>query len=142
MFTGSDTTRPAFPAAKALLLAGGVLLCAAGALVFFAFDPTKVSLFPPCLFHEITGLDCPGCGAQRALHELLHGHLVPAIRFNAMFVASLPFAAWLAPRWSTRMWKGEPIVFNTTWLWIYCSAWALFAVLRNLPVPLFHWFAP
>lgn len=142
MFTGSETTRPTFPTAKALLLAGGVLLCAAAAVIFFAFDPTQVSFFPQCLFHQITGLDCPGCGAQRALHELLHGHLVAAIRFNAMFVASLPLAAWFAPRWAVRMWKGEPIAFNATWLWIFGSAWILFGILRNLPFPFFQWFAP
>lgn len=142
MYTGSETTRPAFPAAKALLLAGVILVCAVGALYFFLFDPTKVSFFPPCLFHQMTGWDCPGCGAQRALHELLHGHLVAAIRLNAMFIASLPLAAWFAPRWIRCGWKGEAIAFNPNWLWVFCGAWILFGILRNLPFPFFHWFAP
>ena len=29
----------------------------------------------PCLFKKLTGIDCPGCGTQRALIELLRGNL-------------------------------------------------------------------
>ena len=36
----------------------------------------------PCLFRAITGYSCPGCGAQRALHALMHGHFLEAIRYN------------------------------------------------------------
>jgi hypothetical protein len=142
MFTGSNNlTRTGFPVTKALLIAGTLVLCVAGALTFFTFDPTKVTFFPPCLFHELTGLDCPGCGAQRALHQLLHGNLVAAVRLNAMFVVSLPLLAWFGPRWILRASRGEPVSVNTTWLWVYLTAWLLFGVLRNLPFPIFAWFA-
>ena len=40
----------------------GALILAALTLVFFA-DPATHSYYPPCLFHAITGLYCPGCGA-------------------------------------------------------------------------------
>lgn len=39
----------------------------------------------PCLFKKFTGMDCPGCGAQRALSMVIQGdfgkafHLFPAI---------------------------------------------------------------
>lgn len=36
----------------------------------------------PCLFRTATGYSCPGCGAQRALHSLMHGHFLEAIRYN------------------------------------------------------------
>jgi len=29
----------------------------------------------PCSFKEAVGIDCPGCGLQRAIIELLKGHL-------------------------------------------------------------------
>lgn len=29
----------------------------------------------PCPFKQLTGIDCPGCGFQRALIALLRGHL-------------------------------------------------------------------
>jgi hypothetical protein len=141
MVTGSnDSTRIAFPNAR-LLWAGAAVLCAAGLLIYFAFDPTKVSFFPPCLFHEITGLDCPGCGAQRALHQLLHGNIIAAFRLNAMFVLSLPIVALFGPRFISRSLKREPIGINPRWYWFFLVAWLTFGLLRDLPVPLFRWFA-
>lgn len=45
---------------------------------------------PKCLFHELTGLECPGCGSQRMLHALLHGNIIEAWHYNALFVAMIP----------------------------------------------------
>jgi hypothetical protein len=105
------------------------------------FDPTHVSIFPPCLFHELTGLDCPGCGGQRAAHQLLHGHLIAAIRLNAMFVLSLPLFAWVATRFAVRKFRGEPVAFRLPWWGAYIVAWIVFGVLRNLPFVVCQWFA-
>lgn len=44
----------------------------------------------------LTGLQCPGCGSQRAIHALLTGELGQAWHFNALMVASLPFLLLLA----------------------------------------------
>ncbi|MCX6913024.1 MAG: DUF2752 domain-containing protein, partial [Verrucomicrobia bacterium] len=70
------------------------LLAAAVGLVLFCFDPRQYHFYPICFFHKATGLLCPGCGALRATHQLLHGHLAAAFRFNPMLVASLPFLLW------------------------------------------------
>ena len=44
----------------------------------------------PCVFHKLTGLYCPGCGAGRALSALLHLHLVtPSI--------TMCFLSWRCP---------------------------------------------
>ena len=110
------------------------------ALVFFVFDPTKVSFFPPCLFHLMTGWDCPGCGAQRALHQLLHGNIIAAVRLNAMFVLSLPLVAWFGPLWAWRAWQRLPLMVNSKWIYFYGVAWLVFGILRNLPFPVFAWF--
>ena len=140
MLTGSEQTRPGFPIAW-ILGASALVFCAVVALVFFFFDPTKVAIFPPCYFHLITGLDCPGCGAQRALHQLLHGNLIAAIRLNAMFVLSLPLALWFGPRLISNVLKREPISLPSRWLWVYLAAWGFFGLLRNLPFPVCAWFA-
>jgi hypothetical protein len=146
MLTGSETTlappviRPKANWKPIYLLAAGVF-CAAVAAVFFLFDPTRVPIFVPCLFHQMTGLDCPGCGAQRALHQLLHGNVVAAIRLNAMFVFSLPLFAWLGVRAAMRSFRGERSSFYFKGVWTYLAAWILFGVLRNLPFPVCHWFA-
>ena len=53
------------------------------AVVFWLFKKLQGSVSGlPCLFRSATGYSCPGCGAQRAVHALLHGHFVEAIRYN------------------------------------------------------------
>jgi len=47
--------------------------------VLFLFDLAKHGFYPICLFHSLTGLNCPGCGATRAAYQLLHGHLLRAL---------------------------------------------------------------
>ncbi|WP_423346907.1 DUF2752 domain-containing protein [Larkinella sp. VNQ87] len=39
----------------------------------------------------LTGLQCPGCGSQRCLHQLMHGHLAQAYGYNPLLVLSLPY---------------------------------------------------
>jgi hypothetical protein len=140
MDVASDSAKIRFSASRIMLL-GAAALCTLGALVYFAFDPTKVSIFPTCIFHSVTGLDCPGCGAQRALHQLLHGNVIAAIRLNAMFILSLPLAAWYGPRLIARSFQRLPSGTPPRWLWLYIAAWIAFGVLRNLPFPICQWFA-
>src|SRR5712691_4262697 len=82
-------SRPAMFVRRAAVLAG--LGFAAAALVFlYSHDPSASHLYPRCIFHALTGLQCPGCGATRALYHLLHGRIVEAMRFNALFIAFSP----------------------------------------------------
>ena len=67
-----------------------VIACIA---IYSTFDPSTVRFFPRCTFLTLTGLKCPGCGTQRAIHALLHGNFLEAVRFNAMMVASVPLLA-------------------------------------------------
>lgn len=76
-------------------MAAAALAVAAIIVIYFSFDP-QAGLFPRCPSKILTGLDCPGCGSQRALHALLHGDFIAALRFNALMVAALPFIALLA----------------------------------------------
>jgi len=73
------------------LIAGFVAI--SGAAILYRFDPTTVHFFPRCVFHELTGLQCPGCGTTRALHHLLHGDIAGAFHYNAMLFVVVPFGA-------------------------------------------------
>ncbi len=77
---------------------------AVAAAVYFIFDPSQAgNLFPRCPFLTLTGLQCPGCGSQRAIHSLLHGNIAQAWHYNAMLVLSLPyFAAYALAVWRSR----------------------------------------
>ncbi|MGN1245026.1 MAG: DUF2752 domain-containing protein [Muribaculaceae bacterium] len=62
----------------------------AGVVIYSTFDPSASRWFPRCPFLMITGLKCPGCGTQRAIHALLHGDMLAALRFNALLPVSIP----------------------------------------------------
>lgn len=59
-------------------------------LIYFFFNPADSNLFPKCPFYWLTGLKCPGCGSQRAIHSLLHLDLETAFKYNALLIFSLP----------------------------------------------------
>ena len=82
-----DTLRLRRCTANALLTAA---LLFSAALLFY--PPARTSLYPACPIHQLLGINCPGCGATRALAALLHGHLMEAIRLNTLFVLLLPVA--------------------------------------------------
>ncbi len=56
---------------------------------YYSHDPAEDGA-PQCLFRRLTGLDCPGCGSQRALHALLHGEIGMAWRFNPFVFFAVP----------------------------------------------------
>lgn len=72
-----------------------VWLLASMAIVILAFvykhySPTN-GYFPRCPFRVLTGLQCPGCGSQRAVHHLLNGEIHTAFQENPLLVLSIPY---------------------------------------------------
>ena len=93
---------PAPPSLTAFaVIALGAAVLGAGAVVFF-FNPGTHGFYPACLFHELTGLNCPGCGGTRSLYALLHGNVALALKDNALFVVLLAAAVgrgvWFAAK--------------------------------------------
>ncbi len=39
-----------------------------------------------CIFHDLTGLYCPGCGSGRAMSSLIEGHPAKMLSYNCMLV--------------------------------------------------------
>ena len=132
---GQPKRRPA-PLAAILLAAAG-----AAAVLFFC-DPARHQFYPICYFHAVTGLNCPGCGSLRALHELLHGHLLPAARSNVLLLLLLLVLGGAGlQRWVTKhRLQSAVTVVRPGWLWAFLGTAVVFAVLRNLPA--FRWLAP
>jgi hypothetical protein len=67
------------------------LVFVAIAIIYRAFNPDLTAIFPQCPFRLLTGLECPGCGSQRAVHYLLNFNLLAAFRENALLVISIPY---------------------------------------------------
>ena len=124
--------------AMAVLGATGI---GVSATVFF-FNPSSNGFYPVCLFHELTGLNCPGCGMTRALYALLHGNLRPAMKDNALFVLSLATLAIWSGWLIGRKLRNQPVKFNLSpkLLWTFLVVAIGFAVVRNLPG--FDWLRP
>jgi len=104
---------------------GAAITAAAGAFVLYRFDPAVVHFYPPCVFHALTGLRCPGCGSTRALHHLLHGDVAGAFRLNPMLFLVAPFAATSA---ISRRFVTSPIV-----AWSAVAVTITWWIVRNLP---------
>jgi len=68
-------------------------LAALGMAVVYLLPPEEFRFYPGCPIHLLTGWLCPGCGATRALHALLHGHMVDAWALNPLFTVVFPVAA-------------------------------------------------
>jgi hypothetical protein len=106
----------------------------AGAVLYF-FNPSTHGFYPVCEFHELTGLNCPGCGGTRAAYELLHGHVSRALHDNALLVLSLAVlagrGAWFAARKMRN--RPVPVFLPPKGLWTFLVAAIVFTVLRNLP---------
>jgi len=59
--------------------------------VFFNFSPEENDFFPKCPFLILTGLKCPGCGSQRAVHYLLNLEIYNAFQQNKLIVIFIPY---------------------------------------------------
>jgi hypothetical protein len=128
-----------------------VLVLGAGAvlLILHRFNPVEYGFYPRCELHRLTGLHCPGCGSQRALHALTHGDFAAALRANALLILGAPAALllWLTRRSSgpvTRQGSPPPLpgVAEKFWVkWIVIVV-VVFTLARNLPFAPFHWLAP
>jgi len=77
-----------------------------GAAYLFVFEPGKTGIFPSCLFRLLTGFQCPGCGSTRAMHQLLHGHVVAAFELNPFFLLAIPFLLYALIRYSVVVMRG------------------------------------
>lgn len=123
---------PSLTAFMAILL--GAAAVGAGAVVYF-FNPSTHGFYPVCMFHELTGLYCPGCGGTRSVYALLHGNFRLAVKDNALFIgllaAAILRALWFAAKRRRRQPTGEFVTPKMLWTLLVIAL--IFTALRNLP---------
>ena len=105
--------------------------------LYYFFNPTVSIFFPKCPFHTITGLYCPGCGSQRAIHDLMHLNIFEAINHNALMFFAFTFGIGLY-LYSKK--KFYDLIYHPKSPLIIFGIIFLFCVLRNLDK--FHFLAP
>jgi Protein of unknown function (DUF2752) len=118
-----------------IVLTAGMAVTGVLAVIFF-FNPSTSGFYPVCTFHQLTGLNCPGCGATRATYALVHGHFDSALRDNALFIVALAGTAIRGAWWMTAKSLGRPAkpFFPSNILWAFLVASIVFSILRNLPM--------
>ncbi|WP_322970991.1 DUF2752 domain-containing protein [Faecalibacter sp. LW9] len=110
---------------------------------FYQFNPSaNEGYFLRCPTNSIFGINCPGCGVQRAIHHLLHLELVEAFRANALFVLSLPFIFFIGIDFILGTKKTTRIPTNRmVWIGLLLLV-LLFGIMRNVSVYPFTLLSP
>lgn len=127
-----------------LALASAATAAGAGVWLLRTFDPNAAgSPFPPCMFHQFTGLYCIGCGLTRGLHALVHGDIAGAFAMNPLgmlLLALIPLMAAWGMGWQPRVLRPvmDTVMEPKLWLWLLPGYW----IARNLPWFPFNLLAP
>lgn len=108
-------------------------------IMLLAIAPWLSERMPNCLFHEKTGLFCPGCGATRAALDLSNGDWFGAMRNNVLFVSSLGLSGvWILVSAVSKKFpevkKLRVFRFRLWFLWWILATLITFTLLRNIPV--------
>ena len=107
------------------------------AALLLRFPPDRYNFYPRCPIYLYFHLQCPGCGASRALAALLRGHIAEALHLNPLTTLLLP----LALLYSTHhLWRQRHDIQALTWpnppryaVYALLVVAAVFTIARNLP---------
>ena len=108
-------------------------LISAGLLYALFIRATGLGI--PCIFHTVTGLDCPGCGVSRMCLALLRLDFKTAWSSNPAVMALLPLFGAVAADMSVRYvrtGKAAEDGFCRAALIFSAAVLTLFGVLRNI----------
>lgn len=103
-------------------------------LLLHRYPPEEYHFWPQCIFYNLTGIHCPGCGNTRALCALMRGDLAGCFAKNALFLPMVLciIATMISPK------LGRNRYFSAT----VAVTVLMFFILRNLPWYPFSLLAP
>lgn len=121
---------------KILMIALTIVILGGGFFYYFFNNPTNNRLFLPCPFKLLSGYNCPGCGSQRAIHQLLHGNVVDAFYLNPLLVLSVPIIIYgLGTRAFNYIFDASHRVqffYSKLFIYTYFGIAIIYWVVRNL----------
>ena len=129
---------------KRIVIVAAAAFFTAAALAYLYFTGEGEGAGIPCMFHQITGFYCSGCGASRALRSVLHFDFYQALRYNAIFTIALPFLIIYGGALSISFIRfrkdkiSEKISMKI--VWVLVAAAIIYGILRNIPA--FSFLAP
>ena len=117
---------------KLMILAIIVLLAGIGYILLWHITGEGL----PCVFHQITGLYCPGCGTGRMMVSVLSMNLYRAFRYNPAAFIALPFITYYLAATGVAYVKGQSkkigLVEKIIIIFLFILI-IVIGVLRNIP---------
>lgn len=116
------------------LLFSLVILILAG-VVYYNYGTALMRFIPPCLLYTMTGIQCPICGAQRAVYQLLHGNLIGAVRLNCFALVLIGVGIVVYFKFLYRFYfknDNRALNLNIKWIIVLSVFAVLFTVIRNI----------
>lgn len=125
-----------------IIFAIGAPLCVLTGATYFYFRGSKLR----CIVYDQLHIYCCGCGATRALEDLMHFRILEALDHNVFFVISLPFIVYYFFKEYVRIATGRDIIpfikININGAIIILTIIILFGIVRNIPFYPFTILAP
>jgi hypothetical protein len=122
------------------LFLGGIFI------FYYFFNPSENDFFLSCPFKYVTGYYCPGCGSQRAIHQLAHGNIISALSFNPLMMLSLPIVIYGLgiKAWNYLFYTQYRVgLFNSNiFIYTFFTIVLLYWILRNIPMAPFTYLSP
>lgn len=129
------------PSIKVTLILIGTILFV---YIYKNFSPNQY-LFPKCPVHSFTGLYCPGCGSQRAIHSFLNLNFKDVFSYNPLVGIILSAIVIDILLFTLNIKRFRPYTFlktNRYFSLIVLYTVILFTIFRNIPVFPFTLLAP
>jgi hypothetical protein len=124
---------------------GLLTLGVAVAALYLLINPSEVDFLPKCPLYGTTGIYCPGCGSQRATHQLLNLNIIGILEQNVLFLGGLLIFGYhliitgLNVTLQKRMYN---YLYHPYTPRIIIVVIIVFWILRNIPFYPFNLFAP
>ena len=121
----------------ALFYIGWALVFVSGILVLmYQIMPLPFKMImPPCIFHSVTGLYCPGCGGTRAVLALMQGRLLCALIYHPFVPYSFLIGGWFMVSQTIQRLSGGRISigmkYRDIYLWLALGIVIAGCILKN-----------
>ena len=117
----------------------GLILAAAGVLFWYAYQKLGFRLehyIPPCIFRQVTGYYCPGCGGTRAVYALFSGHLIKSFCYQPIVLyAVVVGGCFLLSQTVERLSKGKLAIgmrYRDGYMWIALALIIINFLIKNM----------
>lgn len=103
-------------------------------ITFPEFDIRNV--MKPCVFHQLTGYYCPGCGGTRSVIALLQGKiLVSAVDFPMVVYCAAVYLWFLLSHTIEKISRGRLLIgmpYHVGWIYATLPIVAVHCIVKNL----------